>query len=181
MCGFEFEWCLCCCCCGCRGGKLSLLMIVFGVWAEIVQASFFCACVSSCCCCNTAIHRGHKVSLYLNQGNPDVAGLFTLLLSVYLFSVWIKEGFKIGIGIRAFTCLREHAWRHGYCVCGMSKDSPIALFSCVYKESRELLERERRSKDVVGETHSAHTHTLKAQAKGIKRVREVCNTTGVHE
>ena len=69
-------------------------MIVFGVWAEIVQASFFCACVSSCCCCNTAIHRGHKVSLYLNQGNPDVAGLFTLLLSVYLFSVWIKEGFK---------------------------------------------------------------------------------------
>ena len=53
-------------------------MIVFGVWAEIVQASFFGACVS-CCCCNTAIHRGHKVSLYLNQGNPDVAGLFTLL------------------------------------------------------------------------------------------------------
>ena len=95
MCGFEFEWCLC----GCRGGKRSLLMIVFGVWAEIVQASFFGACVS-CCCCNTAIHRGHKVSLYLNQGNPDVGGLFTLL-SVCLYSEWIKEGFKIGIGIRA--------------------------------------------------------------------------------
>jgi hypothetical protein len=70
-------------------------MIVFGVWAEIVQASFFRLCVS-CCCCNTAIHRGHKVSLYLNQGNPDVAGLFTLL-SVFCTQCPRKDS-RLGLG-----------------------------------------------------------------------------------
>ena len=49
-------------------------MIVFGVWVEIAQASFFeLSCIS--CCCNPAIHGGHKESLSLNQGSSDVAGL----------------------------------------------------------------------------------------------------------
>jgi len=62
-------------------------MIVFGVREESVQASFSCACVSCCCCCcccrrSTAIHRGHKESLYLNQGNPaDDAGLEPQIIS----------------------------------------------------------------------------------------------------
>ena len=55
-----------------------------------------------------------------------------------------------------------------YCVCGMSKDSPIALFSCVYKKVESCWKERDDPRTLLGR----HTHTLKAQAKGIKRLCE---------
>ena len=49
-------------------------MIVFGVQVVIVQVSFW-VLFSVSYFCNTAIHRGHKESLYLNQSNLGDAGL----------------------------------------------------------------------------------------------------------